>query len=509
MVCLLEMKNICKSFGPVNVLENVCFDLMPGEVHILAGENGAGKSTLMKILSGVLIDYSGTIIRDGQPVTFRSVQNAAGCGISMIHQELSLVGSLSVYENIFLGRETHRWSWVDHRLMKQQAKELLAGLGLTVNVEQPVEELPIGLQQMVEIAKALSYQAKIIVMDEPTSALTQPEVDKLFAIIKQLKDQGCGIIYISHKMEEIYQIADRISVLRDGQYIGTETAAQLPADTLVQWMVGRQLDQQFPRHRSAPGDVRLEVSYFTIPGTSENPIPVVQDISFQVHAGEILGLAGLQGSGNSQLLHGIFGSYGNRVQGAIKIDGKEQVITNPARAIQQGIALLTNDRKSTGLVLEMPIIYNASLACLKKYSSLDWLHPGVEKRALSQTLQALRLKADSLYQPVNTLSGGNQQKVVLAKWIETGPKVLLLDEPTRGVDIGAKKEIYELMNQWTDAGLAIVLITSEMPELLAMSDRILVMHRGQITAEFFSQEATQEKILNAALGRVIEEEMLL
>lgn len=501
---LLEMKHIHKSFGPVQVLQDVRFDLRPSEVHVLAGENGAGKSTLMKILGGVYPDYSGTIQLNQQPVQFRSVQDSAAGGISIIHQELSLVGSLSVFENIFLGRELHRCSWVNRAGMKNRARDLLRELGLSMNVDSCVEDLPIGQQQMVEIAKALSYNAHVIVMDEPTSALTEPEVKKLFEIIARLKEKGCGIVYISHKMEEIYQIADRITVLRDGQYIGTESAENLPSAKLVHWMVGREINQQFPRHQSRLGDVRLEVSDISIPGQAGNPIPVVNKVSFKVQAGEILGLAGLQGSGNSQLLHGIFGSYGNRTKGSIRIDGTDIPITNPAGSIQRGLALLTNDRKSSGLVMGRDIVENASLASLPKFSPAGWMRPAIERQTVSKTLQQLRLKADSLSQPVESLSGGNQQKVVLAKWIQTEPKVLLLDEPTRGVDVGAKQEIYELMNQWTQAGIAIVLITSEMPELLAMSDRILVMHRGRITAEFQRGQATQEKILSAALGETME-----
>jgi ABC-type sugar transport system ATPase subunit len=499
------MEKISKSFGMVEVLKDVQFDLRPGEVHILAGENGAGKSTLMKILGGILTDYSGMIRIADKPETFRSVQEAAACGISIIHQELSLVGPLSVYENIFLGRETHCCSCVNHRRMKKKAEDLLQELGLMINVKQSVDELPIGLQQMVEIAKALSYDANIIVMDEPTSALTEPEGDKLFRIIDQLKRKGCGIVYISHKMEEIYRIADRISVLRDGRYVGTETAENLPADKLVHWMVGRELNQHFPRHQSQPGDVRLEVSELTVPGSAGNPIPVFEKVSFKVRAGEILGIAGLQGSGNSQLLHGIFGSCGPRVNGSIKIDGQPQTALNPAHMIRRGLALLTNDRKRTGLVPEMDILRNASLASLRKFSPGCWLRPTSEKDNIRKTVRSLHLKAESLHQPVNVLSGGNQQKVVLAKWILTNPKIFLLDEPTRGVDVGAKQEIYELMNQWTQAGLAIVLITSEMPELLAMSDRIIVMHRGRVTAEFTREQATQEKILNAALGQIVQE----
>jgi ABC-type sugar transport system ATPase subunit len=501
---LLEMEHIHKSFGPVQVLRDVRFDLQPGQAHILAGENGAGKSTLMKILGGVYPDYEGTIRLRRQPVRFRSVQDSAAAGISIIYQELSLVGPLSIYENIFLGRMPHRFSWVNAARMKNEARRLLEELGLSMDIQTPVDQLPIGQQQMVEIAKALSYNAEVIVMDEPTSALTEPEVKKLFEIIGRLKRKGCGIVYISHKMEEIYQIADRITVLRDGQYIGSETAEGLPSAKLIHWMVGREINQQFCRRRPKFGPVRLEVSAFTIPGATANSIPLVDRISLRAHGGEIVGLAGLQGSGNSQLLHGLFGSYGNRVSGSVLIDGAPAPVVSPADSIRQGLALLTNDRKTTGLVLGRDIIENASLASLPKFSPGGWLRPHLEKETVGQTLQQLRLKADRLTQPVESLSGGNQQKVVLAKWIQTQPKILLLDEPTRGVDVGAKQEIYELMNQWTQAGIAIVLITSEMPELLAMSDRILVMHRGRITAELDSRQATQEKILSAALGQTME-----
>jgi ABC-type sugar transport system ATPase subunit len=342
-------------------------------------------------------------------------------------------------------------------------------------------------------------------MDEPTSALTDPEVRRLFEMIDRLKRKGCGIIYITHKMEEIYRIADRITVLRDGRYIGTEDADKLPADRLVQWMVGRQIQHHFPRHQSQPGPVRLEVSDFTVPAPSGAPFPLVNRVSFTVHAGEIVGLAGLQGSGNSQLLHGLFGAYGRRVEGTVKIDGQRVPVLSPSQSIRSGMALLTNDRKTTGLILARDIVENASLASLPKFSPGGWMRPRLELETVRQTLQRLRLKAERLTLPVEALSGGNQQKVVLAKWIQTHPKVLLLDEPTRGVDVGAKHEIYQWMNEWTQNGIAIVLITSEMPELLAMSDRILVMHRGCVTAHLTRQEATQEKILQAALGQTLTE----
>jgi len=337
-------------------------------------------------------------------------------------------------------------------------------------------------------------------MDEPTSALTDIEVEKLFSIIAKLKANGCGIIYITHKMEEIYRIADRITVLRYGRYVGTSSAKELPQQKLVAWMVGRELNQQFPRHRSNPGDIRLSVKNFSVPDPMGKPFPAVADVSFEVRAGEILGVAGLGGSGNSELLNGLFGSYGSNAKGECLLNGKAYSPSSPSAGIGAGVAMLTNDRKVTGLVLGMDIVCNTTLAALKKYSPFGWLCPAKEAQSAQKQGQSMNLKAASLSMPVDALSGGNQQKVAIAKWIETEPTVFLLDEPTRGVDIGAKHEIYELMNQWTAAGIAIILITSEMPELLAMSDRIIVMHRGKITAEFASSDATQERILAAAMG---------
>jgi len=411
-----------------------------------------------------------------------------------------LIGSLTVVENIFLGKEFSRCGWLNKSKMFEYSQKVLADLDLSIDLSRPVDEFPIGVQQMIEIAKALAFNAKIIVMDEPTSALTEPEVEKLFEIITTLKKNGCGIIYITHKMEEIYQIADRITVLRDGRYIGTEAASNLPQSELVRWMVGRELNQQFPRHTPPVGRPRLYVKDIFVRGTVTNPSPRVNEISFSVRAGEILGIAGLQGSGNSELLNAIFGVYGKDAKGQITIDDITSFPNKPASAMKQGMALLTNDRKANGLVMDMNIVENTTLAALPCFSPRGWLRPKTERQQTQKMVDLLKLKADSIFQGVDVLSGGNQQKVVMAKWIQTVPKVFLLDEPTRGVDVGAKHEIYELMNQWTDRGIAIVLITSEMPELLAMSDRIIVMHRGQITAEFSQEQATQEKILQAALG---------
>jgi ribose transport system ATP-binding protein len=497
---LLRMSGIRKSFSGVEVLHGVQFDLDAGEVHVLAGENGAGKSTLVKILAGVYGDYSGRIELAGKRVRFKSVQEAASRGISVIHQELSLVGPMTIAENIFLGREPMAGLWPDEKVMRQEADKLLREFGLEIDVRRKVEDYPLSIQQMIEICKALAFRSRIIVMDEPTSALTEPEVEKLFVMIGTLKSKGCGIIYISHRMEEIYRIADRITVLRDGKYIGTEEASTLERDRLIQWMVGRELKEQFPRHFRQTDTLRLEVDNFTVPDPRPGRASLVDDVSFCVDAGEILGIAGLSGSGSSELLSGIFGAYGGAVKGEIKIDGEHFVPGSPAEAIRRGIALLTNDRKESGLAMDMDIVENVTLPSLEKFAPNVWLHPAYEMEMVSNVADWLKLRAASLRQPVGTLSGGNQQKVVMAKWIATEPRVMLLDEPTRGVDVGAKHQIYEMMNDWTGEEIAIVLITSEMPELLAMSDRIMVMHRGRVTGIFTRHEATGEKILKAAMG---------
>ena len=500
-VNLLQMKGIGKSFSGVQVLRDVDLELNAAEVHILAGENGAGKSTLIKILAGVYDDYQGEIRLGGKPVRFKSPQEAHRHGISVIYQEISLVGSLSVAENIFLGREATRAAgWLDTAGQRQQARRLLAELGLEIDIFQPVEQFPVSVQQMIEIAKALSFDSRVIVMDEPTSTLSEPEVEKLFSIIGVLKSRGCGIIYISHKMEEIYRIADRITVLRDGCRVGCARSSGLAREELIRWMVGREISRQFPARSGRAGEVLLEVENFSLQDEEDPSRFVVGEVSFKVREGEIVGLAGLQGSGNSELLHGLFGSCGSLARGEISLEGEAFPARSPGKAIRRGVALLTNDRKANGYVPEMSVTHNITLAALKKFSPLGWLNPAAETLSSRARADSLRLKAASLNQEMATLSGGNQQKVILARWLETGPRVLLLDEPTRGVDVAVKQEIYELMNRWTEQGCAILLITSEMPELLAMADRILVMCRGRLTEVFDRGEATQEKILKAAMG---------
>ncbi len=499
---LLRMRNIRKAFSGTPVLENVEFELRAGEVHVLAGENGAGKSTLIKILSGVHTDYGGQVEVGGETVRFRAPQEANAKGIAVIYQELSLIPSMTVSDNIFLGRElSARGGWMRFGGQRRRCAELMDRLGLDVAPDRNVEDYPISTQQTIEIAKALAFETNIIVMDEPTSALTDPEVERLFAVIADLKARGCGIVYISHKMEEIYRIADRITVLRDGRHVGTAPVSELDRAGLIHWMVGREVDEQFPRHTPNHGKVRLEAKDFTVPDPTGLPRPAIDRVSFSVRSGEILGIGGLQGSGASELLNGLFGAYGKGVGGTVSLDGAPYPVHSPAHAIKSGVALLTNNRKTTGLVLGMSVTENLTLASVPRYSPGFWLRQREEHACAEGHRNAFGIRTQTVTQPVETLSGGNQQKVVLAKWLETHPKVLLLDEPTRGVDVGAKHEIYRLMNQWTDAGIAILLITSEMPELLALSDRIIVLHRGRISAEFQQDEATQERVLAAAMGR--------
>ncbi len=498
---IVRMKNISKSFGRVQVLRNVNLDVFPGEVHVLAGENGAGKTTLIKILAGVHTDFAGTIEIGGKPVRPSSPQEANAMGIIAIHQELSLVPSMSVMDNIFLGRPITSYGFVKDQAQKTEATRVLNQLGLDIDVEQPVEAFPIAMQQLIEIAKAMSIRAKVIIMDEPTSALRAPEVRKLFHLKDKLKAQGYGIIYITHRMEEIEEIADRITVLRDGEHIGTALASELPVPKLIEWMVGRKMEQHFPRHVSHIGEERLRLENFSVPSMKHKQTMAVKGVSFSVRAGEILGIGGLQGSGASELFMGLFGGYGRVTQGQVKLNGQSVCFSSPRQAIEHGVALLTNDRKATGLVLSMSVIANATLADLKRLSPWGWRKFDRERKATEELGKALRLQAASLDMEVRELSGGNQQKVALAKWLQVKPQVLLLNEPTRGVDVGAKHEIYQLMNEWTEQGIAILLITSEMPELLAMSDRIIVMHRGEITATFTREQASAELVLEAAMGR--------
>ena len=498
---LVRMTGISKRFGSTVVLRDVAFVVRPGEVLILAGENGAGKSTLIKILGGVHTDFDGTLWVGNRQVRPQSPIEAAALGVAVIYQELSLVPAMTVADNIFLGRAFARCGFVDERAQRLRAKELLDRLGIELDVGQCVEDLPLAQQQLTEIAKALARDARIIVMDEPTSALNAPEVEKLFGLIQDLKARGCGIVYITHRMEEIQRIADRIMVLRDGEHVGTTRARDLPPAKLIQWMVGRDMEEQFPRHAAAPGSERLRLERFSVPADRGAGRVGVEAVSLSVRAGEIMGIGGLQGSGATELFLALFGACGRRVSGGAWLNGKPLRISSPAQAIRQGVALLTNDRKATGLVLPLSIIANATLAGLPRLSPWGWRRPRLEATATAELGERLSLRAAALDMEVAWLSGGNQQKVALAKWLQTEPELLLLDEPTRGIDVGAKREVYQLMNALTAQGIAILLITSELPELLALSDRLVVMHRGRVTAQLSRAEATPQRVLEAAMGK--------
>jgi ribose transport system ATP-binding protein len=494
---LVQLSAVGKRFAGHAVLREVDFDLLSGEVHILAGENGAGKSTLIKILGGVHSADEGTVAIDGREHRFRSVQDAARAGVAVIHQELSLAPALSIVDNLFLGRErTGTLGIVQSSEQRRMAREWLARVGLDLDPRRSVGSLPVAARQLVEIAKALSQEARIIAMDEPTSSLARPDVERLFALIDELRLSGVGIIYISHRMEEIYRLADRITVLRDGRKIVTARAGDLDRAALVKAMVGRTLDEQIRREPAPLGEELLRVASVTtrrVTGVS------LDGVALQLRAGEVLGVAGLAGSGAGELLHALFGDGRAQLSG-LQIGGRPARITSPRQAMAHGLALLTSDRKRTGLCLSLSIAENTTLASLPRLSPGGLRRRGLEAASARRGIEALRIRCRSAAQEVGKLSGGNQQKVALAKWIETEPTVLMLDEPTRGIDVGAKQEIYEMMGRWTAEGKGILLVSSELPELLGLSDRLIVLHRGRLVAEFTREEATPEGVIAAAFG---------
>jgi ribose transport system ATP-binding protein len=462
-------------------------------VHVLLGENGAGKSTLMKILSGAYQKDGGRVLLDGREVEIRSPRHARALGVSIIYQELNLIPHLSAAENIFLGREPASLpGLVDRRAMREEARRILTGLGAEFDPRRPVKELSVAGRQMVEIAKAVSLDARILIMDEPTSALTEREIRELFARIRRLKAEGAAIIYISHRLEELFEIGDRVTVLRDGRRVATRDIRDVAKPELIRLMVNRELTQQFPKVSAPRGREVLRVEQLTRHGALE-------DISFSLFEGEVLGIAGLLGSGRTELARVLFG-LDRADSGGIHLKGKPQRITSPRRAINLGLGFLTEDRKTQGLVLPLSVQENICLPSIERFSRLGVMRPDEETRAAGQYIRDLRIKAAGPRHKVVYLSGGNQQKVVLGKWLCARGDILIFDEPTRGIDVGSKAEIYQLMNQLTAAGVAVIMISSELPEILGMSDRILVMHRGRISGEFAAAEATQEKILHCALG---------
>jgi ribose transport system ATP-binding protein len=494
---ILRMVNIEKTFPGVKALDKVTLEVMKGEVHVLLGENGAGKSTLMKILTGIYQKDSGYIEFKGKKVDINNPKQAQVMGISIIYQEFNLIPHLSIAENVFLGREAMKKGFIDHKKMIEDTKKILDSLGVDLDPETPVKELGVAQQQMVEIAKALSVDADIIVMDEPTAALTDKEIDELFKSIKKLKARGVSVIYISHRLKEIKQIGDRATVLRDGQYIGTVEIENTDLENIIQMMVGRQLKDKFPKIAAQRGDVALELRNVSRKG-------VLHDISLKAYRGEVLGIAGLMGAGRTELARVIFGA--DLIDsGEIYIDGEKVNIKTPHDAINKGIGFLTEDRKGQGLVLGLGVRENITLANLNKMTKKLFCNKQREKELSEEFVEQLNIKTPGTEQKVRFLSGGNQQKVVLAKWLCTQCNILIFDEPTRGIDVGAKVEIYKLMNQLVQGGKAVLMISSELPEILGMSDRILVMHEGRITGEFMREEATQEKIMKCATGGVQSE----
>ncbi|HUP48172.1 MAG TPA: ATP-binding cassette domain-containing protein [Thermoanaerobaculia bacterium] len=503
MTALLEMREISKSFPGVRALDHVSFDLHAGEIHALVGENGAGKSTLMKVLAAVYPagTYGGEIVVDGTPRHFHGIRDAEEAGIAVVHQELSLVAEMSIGENIFLGREPRRFGVIEREALHSRAKSVLDELHLHLDPDVPVGYLGIGQQHLVEIAKALSRDARMLILDEPTAALTDSEADILFAILERLRLRGVGIVYISHKLDEVFRIADRITVLRDGRTVSTDPARALNKGSVIARMVGREVTDLFPTAHHAPRDVVFEARGVTVEDPNIPGKLLVHEVGFSVRRGEVLGIAGLVGAGRSELLMGIFGAHQGPHAGEFFVEGERINIRHPSDAIAHGIGFVTEDRKRFGLLLDQSLVTNVTLAALHLSRRL-LVHVDEETAAGEKSMRELRIKAPSVFVDAMTLSGGNQQKVVLAKWLLTNPKVLFLDEPTRGIDVGAKQEIYLQINKLAQEGLAIVLVSSELPEVLALSDRILVLHEGRVTGEFTRSDATAEAVMACATGHV-------
>ena len=492
---ILELSNITKRFGGVEVLHGVSFALRPGEVHALLGENGAGKSTLIKVITGVHQPDGGEIVLDGKQARFNNTHESRLAGIAAIYQELSLFPDLNVAENIFIGRQPTTFGGrIDWRKLYAEAEKLLASLGVHLELKQKTRNLSIAQQQMVEIARAFSINARILIMDEPTSSLTLNEVDDLFRLVRRLRDGGTAIVFISHRLEELFELADRVTVLRDGAYVDTRLVKDVTRDDLIRMMVGRTITNMFPKQDVKPGKVVLKVDCLSCDG-------VFKDISFELHEGEILGLAGLVGAGRTNVARAIFGTE-PPTSGEIQLDGKVIHITSPRQAIALGLAYVPEDRQLHGLIPPMNITANISLPVLQEYARRGWLQDKVERSAALNAAKQMEVRATSIWQKARELSGGNQQKVVMAKWLSTKPRILILDEPTRGIDVGTKAAVHALMSKLVSEGMAILMISSELPEVLGMSDRVIVMHEGSMTAHFTRAEATQEKILSAATQTV-------
>ena len=489
----IEMKGINKSFGTNQVLKDAGFYLADGEIHALMGENGAGKSTLMKILTGVYTKDAGTVLVDGQEVNYKNPQEAEKAGIVFIYQEINSLFDLTVEENLFMGKEiTKKFGICDKKAMRAKAQEVMDRMGVHIPVDAIMGELSVGQQQMVEICKALMVDAKVLIMDEPTAALTQSETENLFKVVNSLREKGVSIVYISHRMEEIFELCDRITILRDGSYIGTKYIKDITMDDIVQMMIGREIGERYPARNVQIGEEVIRVEGLTHQ-------KLFRDVSFSVRAGEVLGVSGLMGAGRTEIMQAIFGNL-PIVSGKIFIEGKEVSIHNPRQAITAGIGFITEDRKTEGLLLEKSIAENIELANLGKVSNKSVLSKSKGAELVKRGIEEFRIRCFGPEHECGNLSGGNQQKVVLAKWIYTDPKILILDEPTRGVDIGAKKEIYNVINDMAAKGVAVIMVSSELPEVLGMSDRVMVVHEGKVTGIIDGATADQAKVMTLATG---------
>lgn len=498
---ILEMNNIVKEFPGVRALDGVNFNIRRGEFHSLVGENGAGKSTLMKILSGVYTDYKGEIRLHGQKAVFGGIREAEKAGIAIIHQELNLVYDLSVMENIYLGSLPLKCGYlIDYQKIEADTRELLSRFELDVSPWELIRALSVGKQQVVEIAKTIAKKADILIFDEPTSALTRQDAETLFKIIESLRKKGVSIIYISHRMEEIFRFSDRITVLRDGSSVGTWDRKDLDYDNLVKHMVGREISDIYPRIENQPGETVLKIENYYVNHPLRPGEKIVTGINFELKKGEILGIAGLMGSGRSELAESLFGAFPADSGGDVYLGGEKVNINSPQDAIKRGLGLVPEDRKRFGLILALSVGKNMTLSILPKISKLFLIKESEEANIIDKYINSLRIKTPSPAFIVNNLSGGNQQKVIIGKWLATEPSVLILDEPTRGIDIGAKSEIYSIIKELSEKGVSIIMISSELPEVLRLSNRILIMHKGRQQAVIPTEKATQEKIMQYATG---------
>lgn len=501
---IISFRHVTKRYPGVVALDDVSVDIRPGELHSMCGENGAGKSTLMKVLAGVITEYEGELLVRGEPVRFTGTRAAEAAGISIIHQELNLVEGLSAAANIFLGRETRTlFGLLDDDAMEKSAAQLLSELECDIHPSQIAGSMRVGDQQLIEIAKALSLNTDILVMDEPTSALTDAEVARLFRVIQHLRERGVTILYISHKMDEIFRISDRITVLRDGRLVTTVDRSDTNAREITHLMVGREIEEVDVGKPRTAGEVVLSAENLSLPWPGHARRWRLENISFSLRKGEILGIAGLMGAGRTELLECLFGSSTDVPSGRICLDGKPVLFRHPAEALRAGVAMVTEDRKRLGLFAQMTVGENVTICNLRQAATLGLVNAGAERRMAEASVEQLSVKTPSIDAPITTLSGGNQQKTVIGRWLLTDPKVLLLDDPTRGIDVGAKAELYRMMDKLCRDGLGIIVTSSELPELLILCDRILVLCEGRLTGEFDRAEATEQKIMEAATMREV------